>query len=60
MNIQELKLKKAALESDILNLLIAFQEETGTSIKSIEVIKLDTSTVHGQSSITVIETTIEL
>jgi hypothetical protein len=60
MNIQELKAKKSSLESDILNLLLAFQEETAASIKAIEVIKLDTSTVHGQSSITVIETTIQL
>jgi hypothetical protein len=60
MTIEELKAKKEQLEKDIKSLGTLFYEETGVTIKSIDIIKVDASRRCGSYFLTSIDVTIEL
>jgi hypothetical protein len=60
MTTEELKQHKAQLQSDIQDLVVAFQEKTKIEVSSIEVVKLDVSSKCGAAFLTAINVKLDL
>jgi hypothetical protein len=60
MTTEELKQQKAKLQSDIKDLVVAFQETTSINVSSIEVVQLDVSSKCGEAFLTAINVKLDL